>query len=31
MRQEGLIQILNVSSIFLEETSFSQEDSVVIV
>jgi len=30
MRQEGLIQILNASSIFLEETSFSQEGSVVI-
>ena len=30
MRQEGLAQILNASSIFLEETSFSQEGSVVI-
>ncbi|MBZ9689503.1 DNA repair protein RadA [Clostridium estertheticum] len=30
MRQEGLTQILNASSIFLEETSFSQEGSVVI-
>jgi DNA repair protein RadA/Sms len=30
MRQEGLNQILNASSIFLEETSFSQEGSVVI-
>ena len=30
MRQEGLTQVLNASSIFLEETSFSQEGSVVI-
>ena len=30
MGQEGLNQILNASSIFLEETSFSQEGSVVI-
>jgi DNA repair protein RadA/Sms len=30
MRQEGLAQVLNASSIFLEETSFSQEGSVVI-
>ena len=30
MRQEGLTQVLNASSIFLEETSFNQEGSVVI-
>ena len=30
MREEGLAEILNASSIFLEETSFSQEGSVVI-